>query len=175
MKRLIALLLALLLITPVLAEESFSPYDHHVMYTANGHYIVYDFPDIMLYIPIEWEDSATVVQTENGISFYQTGSYEKYQEQGLEGGGFLFELCSSEDESFRELPAYEYLGFSENVGLHFYLEVPSDYPAFVEEEGIRAEYDEMSGQIDEIVEMARISRSMHFYTDGIESTDPGRS
>ena len=52
MKRLITLLVVLLVsIMPAMAE--FTPYDYHIMYTANGNYIVYDFPDIMLYLPIE--------------------------------------------------------------------------------------------------------------------------
>lgn len=174
MKRFIALLLVLLLVTPAFAE-SFTTYDHKILYTANGKYVVYELPDISLYVPINWEESVTVVQTENGISFYQTASYEKYAEEGLEGGGFLFELCACEDASFRELPAYQYIGFSENAGLHFYLAVPSDYPAYMDDEAIRAEYDEMHSQVDEIAEMARISRSMLYYTDGIESTDAGMS
>ncbi len=32
--------------------HTFDTYDYHIMYTANGNYIVYDFPDIMLYYPI---------------------------------------------------------------------------------------------------------------------------
>jgi len=175
MKRVFVFLLLLLTALPALADESFSPYDHHIMYTANGHYIVYDFPDIMLYIPIEWQEIVTVEQTEDGISFYQTASKEKWAEEGFRHGGFLFELCASADEAFRDLPACEYLGYSDNAGLHFYLVVPSDYPAYVEDEAIRTEYDSMSAQIGEIVEMARISRSMHFYTEGIESTDAGMS
>ena len=175
MKRFIALLLVLLLATLPALAESFTPYDHAILHTANGKYVVYEFPDIMLYFPVSWETTATVEQNDDGIAFYQTASLEKYREQGLEGGGFLCELCASEDESFRELPAYKYLGFSDNAGLHFYLVVPSDYPAYMEDAAIRAEYDEMHSQIDEIVEMARISRSMHYYTDGIEYTDSGRS
>ena len=177
MKRLIVLLLALLLATlPAFAEQTdFTPYDHVILHSGNGKYVVYEFPDIMLYFPVSWETTATVEQSENGVTFYQTASLEKYQEQGLEGGGFLCELCASEDEGFRELPAYKYLGFSDNAGLHFYLILPSDYPAYMDDEAIRAEYDEMHGQIDEIVEMARFSKSMHYYTEGIEWTDSGRS
>lgn len=40
---------------------------------------------------------------------------------------------------------------------------------------IRAEYDAMSKQIEEIAEMAKIHKSMHFYTDDIVDTDPGMS
>ena len=65
MKRLITLLVVLLIsIMPAMAE--FTPYDYHIMYTANGNYVVYDFPDIMLYLPIEWEDAITVEQTDTG-------------------------------------------------------------------------------------------------------------
>ena len=46
MKRLITLLVVLLVsIMPAMAE--FTPYDYHIMYTANGNYVVYDFPDII--------------------------------------------------------------------------------------------------------------------------------
>ena len=174
MKRLIALLIVLLIaVTPALAE--FTPYDYHIMYTANGNYVVYDFPDVMLYIPIEWEDAITVEQTDTGVAFFQTASYDKFLEDGLPKGGFLFKLRTSEDESFRELPEYEYIGYSENAGLHFYLSMPSDYQAYVYDADIRAEYDAMNKQIEEITGMAKIHRSMHFYTDGIESTDPGMS
>ncbi len=174
MKRLITLLLILLIsIMPAVAE--FTPYEYHIMYTANGHYIVYDFPDVMLYIPIEWENAITVEQTDSGVAFFQTASYDKFLEDGLPKGGFLFKLRASEDESFRELPEYEYIGFSENAGLHFYLSMPSDYEAYVYDDDIRAEYDAMNKQISGIAEMAKIHKSMHFYTDEIESTDPGMS
>ena len=177
MKRLIILLVALLLaIMPAVADSmAFTPYDHHVMYTGNGKYIVYEFPDIMLYLPIEWEEAITVEQTDNGVAFFQTASYKRFLEDGLPKGGFLFKLRTSEDESFRELPEYEYLGFSENAHLYFYLSMPSDYQAYVYDADIRAEYDEMSKQIRQIAEMAKISRSMHYYTEGIESTDAGMS
>ena len=174
MKRLIALLvLVLIAVTPALAE--FTPYDYHVMYTANGKYVVYDFPDVMLYIPIEWEDAITVEQTDTGVAFFQTASCEKFLEDGLPKGGFLFKLRSSKDESFRELPEYEYIGYSENAGLHFYLSMPSDYQAYVYDADIRAEYDAMNKQIAGIAGMAKIHRSMHFYTDDIVETDAGMS
>ena len=174
MKRLITLIVVLLIsIMPAMAE--FTPYDYHIMYTANGNYIVYDFPDVMLYIPIEWEDAITVEQTDTGVAFFQTASYDKFLEDGLPKGGFLFKLRASGDESFRELPEYEYIGYSENAGLHFYLSMPSDYQAYVYDADIRAEYDAMNKQIEEIAGMAKIHRSMHFYTDDIVETDAGMS
>jgi hypothetical protein len=174
MKRLITLIVVLLIsIMPAMAE--FTPYDYHIMYTANGNYVVYDFPDIMLYLPIEWENAITVELTDTGLAFFQTASYDRFLEDGLPKGGFLFKLRASEDERFRELPEYEYIGFSEDAGLYFYLSLPSDYQAYVYDADIRAEYDAMSKQIGAIAEMAKISRSMHFYTDDIVSTDAGMS
>ena len=73
MKRLIslfAIVLLLVIMSAAVAETSkFTPYDYHVMYTANGKYVVYDFPDVMLYLPIEWKDAIIVEQTDNGTSF----------------------------------------------------------------------------------------------------------
>lgn len=177
MKRVIALLAALLLaVLPAAAGAAeFTPYDYHIKYTANGKYVVYEFPDVALLLPIEWEDAITVEQTDTGTAFFQTASYDRFLEDGLPKGGFLFKLGASEDESFRDRPEYEYIGYSENAGLHFYLGLPSDYEAYVYDPDVRAEYDEMHGQIPGIAQMARISRSMHFYTEGIESTDAGMS
>ncbi len=177
MKRFVSILIALLLaVLPALAqEEQFSAFDHVILHTVNGKYVVYEFPDITLYLPSEWEDAITVEQKENGIAFYQTASLEKWAEKGFPNGGFLFELCASEDDDFRDLPTYKDLGFCDHVGLFFYLVVPSDYPAYMEDEAIRAEYDEMSGRIDEVAEMARFAPSLHFYTDDIVETDAGMS
>ena len=97
--------------------------------------------------------------------------------------GNIYNLFYNDQEEPLTFVSYEdivkdtmksFVGYSDNAGLWFYLSLPSDYPASLEEE-IRAEYDAMSGQIDEIAESAKISESMHFYTDGIEWTDAGKS
>ena len=174
MKRMIALLAVMLIAATLPAvAQTFSPFDYREQQTINGKYLVYDFPDIELYLPMEWQGRFTVDQREDGISFYQTASYQKFLEEGLEEGGFLFELRAGEDEAFRELPAYADLGYSENAGLHFYLLLPSDYPAYLGDDGIRAEYDEMLAAVDAVASMARIAPSLSFYPG--ESTDPGMS
>ena len=175
MKRMLVLLIfALALAMPALAEQPFSPYDHITGRSGGGRYLYYDFPDISLNLPIEWDGHITVEQTDTGVFFYQTASLEKYQEEGVPGGGFLFALCASADEGFRELPAFEYLGYSPNAGLHFYLQLPSDDPAYPGD-AMRREYDAMAGDIPGVVQMARIAPSLRYYTEGVESTDPGMS
>ena len=164
MKRIVSILTALLLaVLPALAEPSFSTFDHVIGRAGGGRFIFYDFPDVTLYLPAEWEGLFTVEQDETGAAFYHTASREKYLEEGFGGGGFLFKLCASADEGFRDLPAYADLGYSENAGLHFYLMLPSDYPAYPDE-AIRAEYDEMAGQIQAVVvESASVAPNMSFY------------
>ena len=176
MKRTVALLLALLLIAlPALAEQVFTPFDYVPGQSGGGMYLSFACPDIRLLLPIDWQGRFVVKKSESGLAFYQLASYDKYEEAGLPGGGFLFQLCASEDESYEDLPAYSYVGYSENAGLHFYLMLPSDYPAYVEDEAVRAEYDEMAGDIPDIVELARIAPNMEFYTEGVEYTDAGMS
>ena len=179
MKRIIlAALLALMLAMPAFAgaEQSFSPYDYVTGSAGGGRFLYYDFPDISLYIPASWEGRFTVEPDEFGVAFYHTASYEKYREEGNgDGGGFLFRLCAGEEKDFQDLPAYAYLGYSENANLHFYLTLPPEYTAYQDDPGIMADYDELAKDVEAIAEMARIAPSLSFYTDGLVSTDAGMS
>ena len=177
MKKLLSTLLALLLVLSAvcLAEaDTFSTFDHVVGSAGGGRYEYYDFPDISLLIPEDWKGLYTVEQREDSISFYQTASYEKFAEKGLPGGGFLFELAACEGLEYQQLPAYKYLGYSENAGLHFYLTLPPEYTACLEDD-VMADYEDMAGSLETIIEMVRIAPSLSFYTDGLESTDAGMS
>lgn len=174
MKHFLAILLVLLLAMPCMAEQSFSPYDYVTGSAGGGRFLCYDFPDISLYLPASWEGRFTVARDEFGVAFYHTASYEKFLEEGLEDGGFLFRLCASEDEGFRDLLAYEYLGYSEHAGLHFYLTLPPEYTAY-QEEAVMADYNDMAGDLEAIIDMARIAPSLSFYTDDLVSTDAGMS
>ena len=172
MKRIIAVFLVMLFLAPcTLGEEAgFSAFDFECGH-AGSDWIFYTFPDITLYMPLEWEGRITVEQSETGVSFYQTASLEKLAEEGVPEGGFLFQLCASEDESFRELPAYAYLGYSGNAGLHFYLMLPTDDPAYPGDASIRAEYDEMEAAVETIVKDAEIEPSMSFYPADVVPVD----
>lgn len=172
MKRVISMLLIFLLAVSAGAEAGFSTFDYYTGQSGGDRYLYFDFPDVSLDLPMAWKDKLTVEKTDSGVCFYQTASLEKYREEGIPGGGFLFELCASADESFRQLPAYADLGYSDNAGLYFYLRLPSDDPAYPDE-AIRAEYTEMAAQIDAVVEMARIRPSMQFYppTEVLDGND----
>ena len=169
MRRFIAILAVLLLLASASAEANdFSPYDFVTGSAGGGEFLFYDFPDISLLFPASWEGRFTVERDEFGVAFYHTASHDKFLEEGLEAGGFLFRLCASEDESFRDLPACAYLGYSDHAGLHFYLTLPPEYTAY-QDEAIMADYDEMAGDVQFIIEAAQITPSMSFYgVDGPE-------
>ena len=179
MKRIVlVVLLALVLAIPALgeAEQPFSPYDYVTGSAGGGRFLYYDFPDIALYLPAAWEGRFTVEPDEFGVAFYHTASQEKFRAEGYgDDGGFLFRLCASEDEDFRDLPAYAYLGYSENAGLHFYLTLPPEYTAYPDDPGIMEDYNGMAGDLETITAMARIAPSLRFYTDDLVSTDAGLS
>lgn len=154
MKKTIAILMtALFFALPVTASES-SPLAYDVT-TTNGGSTVYLFEDLILQIPADWTNKYTLIDEEGRFSLYQTGSYEKYQEQGYEGG-FLFSLGASVNDSYKEIPNYKYLGFSERSMMNYYLVLPSDVQAYIEDETITAEYQQMFTQIDDIVSNAII-------------------
>jgi len=151
MKRLIASLVALMLLLalPALAEPM-SLLDYTDDITEDGCPIYY-FQELSLKLPAEWRGKVMAMPGEGGVSFYQTASYRKYEAEGIPGGGFLFLLGASVNASFSQMPAFRYLGFSEASVMNYYLLLPSDYPAYLEED-IQAEYDAMSGQIDYVVQ-----------------------
>ena len=153
MKRLLAMLIALMLLALPGLAESMSPLDYTDDITEAGCPIYY-FQELSLELPAEWAGRVMAMPGNGGVGFYQIASYDKYQEEGISGGGFLFRLGACVDQSFSELPSFEYLGFSEDSVMNYYLEYPTDYPAYNDAD-IRAEYDAMFSQIDYVAAHAQ--------------------
>ncbi len=157
MKRLAAVLAAAcLFLVPVHAGQA-STFDY--VKGMTGENTTYMFNDLMLILPADWDGKITVETKEQGVYFYQSESYERYMEDGMPGGGFLCSLSASKDDSYTSLPSYRFLGISDISGLHYYLSLPSDYPAYMEGD-IPAEYDRMLEQVDYIVE------NVKFFSEG---------
>lgn len=155
MKRIFILILALMLIAlPTLAEPMTGL--AFTTGTAEDGSLMFYFEDLSLRLPADWQEKVLAEPSGNSLAFYHRASYEKYLEEGLENGGFLFSLGASVNSSFSELPAFEYLGFSEISCMNYYLELPSDYPAYMGDEAVRAEYDAMYAQIGQIAQDAVI-------------------
>ncbi|MBQ6504547.1 MAG: hypothetical protein IJI57_11610 [Flexilinea sp.] len=152
MKRLLLLIIAVLFITVPAFADSRTPYDYTDDILEDGSPIYY-FRDLSLTLPASWRGRVMALQDDHRTSFYQTASYQKYQDEGNGKGGFLFRLSASVNSDFTQLPAYKYLGFSESSVLNYYLRLPTDYRAY-NDPSIRAEYDAMFRQIDDVVNSA---------------------
>lgn len=152
MKRIIACLLALMLLA--LPAALAAGLDFTTETLADGS-LVFKFDDLSLTLPADWADKVLAIPGEGGLSFYHRASYERYAAEGIDGGGFLFSLGASVNGSFSQLPAFTYLGFCEQSAMNYYLQLPSDYPAYMED-AVRAEYDAMYAQIDAIAQSAVI-------------------
>ena len=152
MKRMLALWITLVLLLTSAHAEPFALLDYTDDILDDGSPIYY-FRELSLKLPPEWRGKVMAFAEEGGTSFYQISSYEKFQEEGIEGGGFLFMLGASVNNSFSELPSYAYLGFSEESAMNYYLRLPTDYPV-PNDDAIRAEYDALYSQIDYVIENA---------------------
>ncbi len=151
MKRIFVLLLALMLAAlPAMAESAPAGLPYTTDVAEDGSLVFY-FEDLSFRLPADWSDKVVGLPDEGGFSFYHRASYEAYEAEGLENGGFLFSLGASVNHDFAELPHFEYLGFSENSCMNYFFVLPSDYPAYMQDD-IRAEYDAMYAQIEEIVD-----------------------
>ena len=162
MKRILALALTLLIVCalPALADFGFREES-----LSDGSVICH-FEDFDITLPAGWEDKALMVDGDDGLGFYHAESYMKYLEEDIEGGGFLFKLGASVNGSFSELPSFKYLGYSENSAMNYYMQLPSDYPAWMGDEAIRAEYDEMYAQIDAIAASFSLNEAAGIVEDG---------
>ena len=165
MKRLTALCIALILfITPVFSMQVFAEPEPRSMFDYTDDILedgslIYYFEELSLRMPADWRGKLTVVQHQSGVSFYQKASNDKYREEDIWTGGFLFQLGASVNQSFTYLPSFRYLGFSEQSAMNYYLRLPTDYPAYNDPE-IRAEYDKMFSQIDYVVKNVELTRRM---------------
>ena len=152
MKRLTALFIALILMVIPVSATSGSYFDYTDDILENGD-LIYYFQEMSLQLPAEWRGKVMAEQQDGGVSFYQTSSHQKYLEENIKNGGFLFQLGASVNQSFTQLPKFEYLGFSEDTAMNYYLRLPTDYPAYPEK-SIQEEYDDMIDDIDYVVEHA---------------------
>ena len=173
MKRILFLLIAVLLITVPALADSRTPYDFTDDILEDGSPIYY-FRDLSLTLPASWRGRVMALQDDSGTSFFQTASYQKYQAEGIKNGGFLFRLGASVNNSFTQLPSYKYLGFSERSAMNYYLQLPTDYPAY-NESSVRAEYDTMRGQIDDVVKSASFYPTIEAQQSQPEQSSEGES
>lgn len=109
------------------------------MYMLSDGTLEYDIDGVLfLQLPNNWLDKYEMEVTGNYVNFYHTASRQKFLEEAGYDGGWLFSVGWSYDESYKELPNYQYIGKAAD-GKYFF-EFPSDVQAYVEDEAVLAEW-----------------------------------
>ena len=123
----------------------------------------YGFPRIKVSMDKTWYQKTRVVLGENGstASFYHKDSYNAYAEEGVTGG-LLFTIGASVNTDFKDLPSFVYLGFDEEEAMNYYAVLPTDYQAYMGDEEIRAEYDELWSGVEDVLDTAVVKGSEKF-------------
>ena len=123
---------------------------------ADGTYSYYFNQRITVTMPEEWYQN-TFVKAEIGqAAFYHKDSYEKYQESGIDDGGKLFTIAYSVNSSFKDLEEMTYIGFDEEEMVNYFVTKPTDYPAYVSDPAVKAEYDSLWETADDVIGSIRI-------------------
>ena len=152
----------------VYAEGAFD--DYYDYQNPDGTYSYYFTQGVTLTMSEEWYKATMVIPGESGASFYHKASYEKFQEDGYEGG-WLFTLAASVNHDFEELPHFQYIGFDEKEAMNYFAILPSDVQAYVEDEAIGKEYMALYAEVEDILESAEIEGVENGGNEGAEKED----
>ena len=123
--------------------------------------------DVMISLPADWTDKYDMLLTSDRVTFYHRMSRAGQLLEGSEGGR-LFSLCVVRDgeEIPENLPDYVELGEG-SEGVQYYLEFPTDAQAYISNEEIAKEYEEMYAEIDDVKDNSFII-SYDFESDDVE-------
>ena len=148
-----AIILALGISAKVSADglEDFNDYAN-----ADGTYSYYFNQGITVTMSEEWYQNTFVKAEAGQASFYHKDSYEKYMEEGIADGGKLFTVAYSVNSGFKDLEEMTYIGFDEEEMLNYFTTKPTDYPAYVSDSAVKAEYDSLWNTSDEVIGSIRI-------------------
>ena len=133
----------------------------------------YAFSRIKIPMDENWYQRTRVVPGKDGLtaSFYHKGSYNAYADEGMTGG-LLFTIGASVNTDFRNLPSFVYLGFDEEEAMNYYASLPTDYQAYMGDEAIRKEYDELWEGVEDVLDGVEIKGSGKFGEPDGSDDDP---
>lgn len=145
-----AALVSLWSVLPVSAVEDAERWNTEITYDEEKN-IVINFPEVEAVIPADWSGKCQVETKGMEAAFYQKKSRELYKEnEDYDNGGWMFSICFSEDEDYLDFPSCETIG-STGDG-YYYLMLPTDVQAYVEDETAYTEYQEMYEDLDWVKE-----------------------
>lgn len=136
-------------------------WDYIVDVDASGN-ICYTFGEVIVTLPADWADNYYMEVGDDYVAFYQTASYILSQYTYGYPGGWLFSVGYSETTDYRDQPSYDELG--PGAEGYYFLAYPTDYQAYIEDDSVRRQYDQMWKGVDFV---ARNSYSFIFHTDPV--------
>lgn len=125
--------------------------------------IIYDFKEVEVAVPQEWEGKYKFETSENldgtgsSVTFYHPASREAHEKElGYKNeGGVLFSVCYSENYDFLDvLPSYQIIGSGEK-GV-YYLMFPTDVQGYLDGGKIWAEWETLTDDYDWIEARAQM-------------------
>lgn len=133
--------------------------------------VVYSFDNhLIIEVPDWWDENVTMKVESNGVNFYHTDSYDKYMEEDGFSGGFLFGIGASVNQSFTDLPSYQYIGFNEDDVMNYYAVFPTDYQAYPYDKKIENMYRKLYAAVEGIVDNITIEEAAP-ETEGISDNE----
>lgn len=151
----LAVMLILAFGTSVFAGAFDDYYDYQ---NEDGTYSYYFTQGVTVTMDKFWYQHTRVIADDNGATFYHKASYEKYKEEGYEGGR-LFTLSASVNTDFKKLPSFTYIGFDEEACMNYFAVLPTDVQAWMEDENIRKEYEKLYRDVDDVIDGIELTGS----------------
>ncbi len=157
----LALVCALLAVLPAVAAAEGDRWDYIADVDADGN-ICYTFDEVIVTLPADWMGKYYMEIGDDYVSFYQATGYLLYQYTYGYSGGLLFSVGYSENTDYRNLPSYDELG--PGAEGYYFLVYPTDYQAYMEDESVRREFDQMQKGVEFVTAN---SYSFIFHTDPV--------
>ena len=150
--------------------------DFYDYQAENGKFVYYFENGVKLEMPEDWYQNVAVEAEESYVIFYHKDSYEKYKKDGYDAGGELLKIGCSVNTDFKDNPGYEYIGFDEEEALNFYYSTPTDYQAYTKDADVKAEFDQLLGELDEVCDSITLTAKPddEFYEQMEDSAEAAR-
>ena len=150
-KRMLVLLTSICMLAAAGSAAAAGMEDYNDYPNEDGTYSYYFTEQgVKVVLPEDWYENTFVDASISSATFYHKDSYDKYEEKGYEGGR-LFTIGYCVNDDYKDLPSYTFLGYSEEQNVNYYVEYPTDVQAYMEDDAIRAEYEDLYAQVQDVV------------------------
>lgn len=113
--------------------------------------LIYYFDEVAVTLPADWNGKFEIETDMTTATFYHKASRDKWLEEGM-NGGILFSMSCSVNHDFAELPDFQYIGFSEESCMNYFLTFPTDMQAYMDDGAVLEEFQQMNLEIDFVKE-----------------------